>query len=68
LGEGAAGLALKASDQALRVYYPYKSNSLTDWFNEQTKKVPSLDLTEQHGLPDTLEAITHLGEYIDQIL
>ena len=64
LGEGAVGLALKAPDQALRVYYPYKSNSLTDWFNEQTKTVPSLDLTEQHGVPDTLEAITHLGEYM----
>lgn len=61
LGEGAVSLGMKAPDQALRVYYPYKSNSLNDWFHEQTKTVPSLDLTEQHGVPDTLEAISHLS-------
>ena len=58
LGEGAAGLNYRSPDQALRVYFSYKSASLTDWFNPQTKAVPSLDLSDKEDLPDNLEAIT----------
>ena len=61
LGEGAVGLEYRDPDEALRVYYPYKTNSITEWFNERTKTVPSLDLSKKHGEPDNLEAICLVG-------
>ncbi len=61
LGEGAVGLEYRDPDEALRVYYPYKTNSITEWFNERSKTVPSLDLSKKHGEPDNLEAICLVG-------
>lgn len=63
LGEGAVGLNYRSPDQALRVYFSYKSASLTDWFNPQTKAVPSLDLSDKEDQPDNLEAIVTVGSF-----
>ncbi len=64
LGEGAVGLAWRNPYEALRVYYSHKTNTVTGWFNERTKTVPSLDLSKKHGEPDNLEAICLLGNFI----
>jgi len=64
LGEGAAGLEYRNPYEALRVYYAAKTNTVTGWFNERTKTVPSLDLSKKHGEPDNLEAICLLGNFI----
>ena len=61
LGPGAVGLAHRAPDQALRVYFSYQSNTLTGWFNPETKTVPSINLAEGHGRPDNLEAIAFVS-------
>lgn len=57
LGEGAATLNFRSPQEALKVYYTYKTNTVTGWFNERTKTVPSIDLSNKHGEPDNLEAI-----------
>jgi hypothetical protein len=64
LGEGAAGLDYRNPDEALRVYYTWKTNTVTGWFHDQTKTVPSLDLSKKHGEPDNLEAICLIGNSI----
>jgi hypothetical protein len=61
LGVGAVGLNYRDPDQALRVYFSYKPATVTNWFNEVTKTVPSLDLSISHGSPDNLEAIAYLN-------
>ena len=57
LGEGAATLNFRSPQEALKVYYTYKTNTITGWFNERTKTVPSIDLSNKHGEPDNLEAV-----------
>jgi hypothetical protein len=64
LGEGAVGLEYRNPYEALRVYYASKPNTVTGWFNPQTKTVPSLDLSKKHGEPDNLEAICLMGNFI----
>ncbi len=64
LGEGAAGLSWRNPHEALRVYYASQTNTVTGWFNDKTKTVPSLDLSKKHGEPDNLEAICLLGNCI----
>jgi hypothetical protein len=64
LGEGAVGLDYRTPYEALRVYYTQKTNTVTGWFNERTKTVPSLDLAKKHREPDNLEAICLLGNFI----
>jgi hypothetical protein len=61
LGEGAVGIEYRDPQEALKVYYPYKTNTVTGWFNEKTKTVPSIDLSKKHGEPDNLEAICLVG-------
>ena len=61
LGVGAVGLNYRAQDQQLRVYYAYQSNSLTKWFNEESKIIPFIDLANIHGAPDNLEAMACVG-------
>ena len=61
LGVGAVGLNYRDSDQALRVYFAYKTNTVTKWFNENTKTVPSINLAQGHGTPDNLEAIASVN-------
>jgi hypothetical protein len=57
LGAGASGIDYRVPDQAMKVYFAYKPNSLTQWFDEKTGAVPSIDLSKTHGIPDNLEAI-----------
>ena len=64
LGTGAVGLNYRDPDQALRVYFSYHSNTLTGWFNPETKTVPSINLNEGHGSPDNLEAIAFVSDRI----
>ncbi len=64
LGEGAVGLAWRNPYEALRVYYAHKTNTVTGWFNERPKTVPSIDLSKKHGEPDNLEAICLMGNFI----
>lgn len=64
LGTGAVGLNYRSPDQALRVYYTYKSNNLHGWFNESTKTVPSINLAKSHGCADNLEAIVQTDSYL----
>jgi hypothetical protein len=61
LGEGAAGIGFRSPQEALKVYYTSKPNTITGWFNERTKTVPSIDLSKKHGEPDNLEAICLVG-------
>jgi hypothetical protein len=62
LGPGAVGLNYRS--EALRVYYSHKPNSITQWYNENTKTVPSIDLSLQHGSADNIEAICATGEFL----
>jgi len=64
LPPGSVNLQYRNSQDALRVYYTYRVNSLTNWFNENTKTVPSIDISAKHEVPDNLEAIISLNEYI----
>jgi hypothetical protein len=61
LGPGAVGLSYRDPDQALRVYFTYQSNTISNWFNPTTKTVPSINLAEGHGCPDNLEAIAYVS-------
>lgn len=61
LGAGPAGIQFRSRDEALRVYITYKPNTLTDWFNENTKTVPSADLSDKHGITDNFEAICQIN-------
>lgn len=58
LGAGAVGLNYRDPNQTMIVYCAYKTNTLTNWFNEKTKTVPFFDLSRSHNFPDNLEAIT----------
>ena len=64
LGEGAASIGYRLPQEALKVYYSYKTNTITGWFNERSKTVPSLDLSKKHGEPDNLEAICLVNNLI----
>ena len=64
LAPGAVGLSYRTPSQALRVYYTYRTRSLTNWFNENTKTVPGIDISAKHEVPDNLEAILSIGGYM----
>lgn len=64
LPPGPVSLKYRNSQDALRFYYTYRVKSLTNWFNENTKTVPSIDISSKHEVPDNLEAIISLNEYI----
>lgn len=64
LGAGAVGLNFRAPNQSLTVYYTYKPNSITGWFNEGTKNIPAIDMSEKHGIPDNFEAIALVGSHM----
>ena len=61
LGAGAVSLNYRDADQALIVYFSYQPNTLTNWFDEKLRVVPFIDLSETHGAPDNLEAITFVN-------
>jgi len=64
LGAGAASLKYRSPDQAMRVYFMYKPGASMQWFNEQLKIVPSINLAENHGIADNLEAISFLNGFM----
>ncbi len=61
LGVGAVGLSYRDPIQALRAYFTYQPNTLTNWFDEKLKIVPFIDLAQTHGAPDNLEAIAYVS-------
>ena len=63
LPPGAVSLSYREPSETLKVYYCYRTNSLTNWFNETTKTVPSIDISAKHGVPDNLEAILNINGY-----
>lgn len=64
LPPGAVSLSYRNPQDALRVYYTYRPKTLTNWFNETTKTVPSIDISAKHEAPDNLEAVVSIGEYL----
>lgn len=62
LGKGA--VSLKYREEPMTVYYAYRKENITNWFDEKTKLVPSLDISYKHGKPDNLEAIAVVGGYL----
>lgn len=58
LPPGPVSLNYRNVDDCLRVYYTYQTNSLSNWFNENTKTVPSINVAAKHGILDNLEAIS----------
>lgn len=43
---------------AMRAYYAAKTESIYDWFNPQTNEIDFINLSNNGGVPDNLEAIT----------
>lgn len=64
LGPGAVSIDYRSSTEALKVYWTDQPNSFTSWFNEQTKLVAFEDLSDEHGIPDNLEAICAISGYL----
>lgn len=61
LAPGAVSLEYRNPGQEMLVFFSYKPNTLTGWFNERTGTVPSLNIASKHGVPDNLEAITYIN-------
>lgn len=64
LGPGPVSLEYRDPNEALRVYYSYTSfsnSTVFKFFNENTKSVPSLDISAKHGGIDNLEAIININ-------
>lgn len=67
LGEGAVSLDYRIPEEALKVYYSYKPHNGVipfRFFNENTKTVPSIDISAKHGVADNLEAIVNVSGYM----
>ena len=68
LGPGAVGLDYRIPDQALRFYYSFTTYGgiATDFrfIDENTKFVPSEEISAKHGSPDNLEAIVLVHGYL----
>ena len=67
LGEGAVGLEYRSPEQSMRFYYsytPYSEATPFKFFNENTKTVPSEDISAKHGDFDNLEAIVMVSGYV----
>ena len=62
LGEGPVGLDYRKNP--MTVYFAYRPESFTHWFDERSKKVPYIDIAYKHGKPDNLEAIAAMGENV----
>lgn len=63
LGQGISGINYRSPSEAMKVYFQYESNSLTGWFSPVAKSMPSIDLSDKHGIPDNLEAISFVNGY-----
>lgn len=63
LGPGAVGLEYRSTSEQLRVYYSYRTNAVSGYglFNENTKTIPFIDMSEKIGIQDNFEAITQVN-------
>lgn len=65
LGQGAVSLDYRIPEESMRIYYSYRpvgdDAEPFRFFNEQTKTVPSMDISAKHGEADNLEAIAEHG-------
>lgn len=61
LAPGAVSLEYRNPGQEMLVFFSYKPNTLSGWFNERTGMVPSINIASKHGTPDNLEAITYIN-------
>ena len=63
LGAGAVSLQYRGIDTQLRVYYSYRPNVITGYglFNENTKTVPSINMSDKHNIQDNFEAICEVN-------
>ena len=67
LGTGAVSLNYRIPDQSMRFFYsytPYTNTTNFRFFNEETKTVPSEDISAKHGCADNLEAIVSVSGYL----
>lgn len=64
LAQGAVGLQYRVPTESMKVYYTNQKDSITAWFDERTKKVRNIDLSDKHGVSDNLEAICQINNYI----
>lgn len=64
LGPGPVSIEYRSKNEARRIYFSYKTKTLTDWFSETTKTVPSVDISNNHGVIDNIEAIIQINEYL----
>lgn len=49
----------------MSVYYTFRPESLTNWFNETTKQVPYIDISYKHGTSDQLK---YIGVHQDKMV
>jgi hypothetical protein len=64
LGQGVAGIEYRDSFNALRFYASFTTSIDVNgfkFFSEQTKTVPSTDISGKHGGADNIEAIAYLS-------
>lgn len=61
LGPGPAGIGFREPDYAMKVYFTYLSDSVLHWFNENTKGITNIDISNTHGIQDNLEAICQIN-------
>ena len=66
LGPGAVSLEYRGIDNQLRVYYSYRPNVVSGYglFNENTKSVPSINMSDKHNIQDNFEAICEVNGFL----
>lgn len=64
LGPGAASIEYRDFEESLKVYWTNQPNSISSWFDEQTKHIGFEDLSDKHGIPDNLEAICSISGFL----
>lgn len=64
LGPGAASIEYRDFEESLKIYWTNQPNSISSWFDEQTKVIGFEDLSDKHGIPDNLEAICSISGYL----
>lgn len=63
IGPGAVGLGYRDIDERLRIYHSYLVNPIDGFglFNQNTKTVPSIDMSDKHNIQDNFEAICQVN-------
>lgn len=66
LGPGAVSLQYRDIDNQLRVYYSYRPNAINGYglFNETTKTIPSINMSDKHNIQDNFEAICEVNGFL----